>query len=278
MKQDNIQNRNLVTAEVITLSNSTTVKNVHVAQYQPTDRPIEDRFCTGPSPGPVPPLPKTGHGGAATADHISHALPNSIFTALPTPSSLSNDDIVRTLSDTFEKVDQSILSDFTNNFSLILPIATPGIIGSRLERPEVLERAQRAKSGSTALGVYVVGGRVFVVNVGDCRAGQVDNEGNIKAKQLSKDLNAKSSAEVQRLRLEHPGEEDTVVVGSRVLGRIGVTRSFGDAYYKFPNTSYTTKILGHPLLTPPGHVSLSDQRDVLFAFYKTPPYLSAVPQ
>ncbi|KAJ3279371.1 hypothetical protein HK104_001517 [Borealophlyctis nickersoniae] len=216
----------IVSANVIALSGSNPVKQVHVVQYQPTERPIEDRFNVSESGGRVFVGVFDGHHGPATAEYISYAIPTAIFSnpTLSSTESLDTSAAVRALSDTFESVDKSIISSFQSDFRLILPLATSNMIATKLEDPDVRVRAERAKSGSTALGVYVVGGVMYTVNVGDCRAGYMDEQAQLITKALTKDLNTKSSAEVQRLRLEHPGEEQTVIMQNRVLGRFAVTR------------------------------------------------------
>ena len=101
---------------------------------------------------------------------------------------------------------------------------------------------------------------------------------NINTEQLTNDQNPHHPAEVERLRAEHPGEEDTVIMQNRVLGRVGTTRSFGDVYYKEKDTWFTSTIMGHAKLTPKHGLSWRNQMEVLFGFYKSPPYLTAVPE
>jgi pyruvate dehydrogenase phosphatase len=76
-----------------------------------------------------------------------------------------------------------------------------------------------------------------VACTGDSRAvfGSRSPDGKIWiTNQLSQDQTGSNPQEADRLRKEHPGEEDSVIRNGRVLGGLEPTRAFGDARYKWP--------------------------------------------
>lgn len=76
--------------------------------------------------------------------------------------------------------------------------------------------------------------------------------------------------EVQRLKLEHPGEESTVVQRGRILGNLQPTRAFGDIKYKWPANALQSFL---PSILPDGIKSRT-----MASNYLTPPYVTARPE
>lgn len=90
-------------------------------------------------------------------------------------------------------------------------------------------------------------------------------DGSWLATPLSIDQTAQNPDEVQRLQLEHPGE-NFVIRNNRLLGQLQPLRSFGDIQYKWDKVTHShvlTQVYGGPIVPP--------------SMYKTPPYLTAKP-
>ncbi|KAJ8083766.1 hypothetical protein PM082_002532 [Marasmius tenuissimus] len=257
------------------------VKRVDIAQLQPTDRPVEDRFSLSHENGVVICGVYDGHGGSETADYISKELPGRITTALENEENTQLHS--QRLIDECLKLDREIHESFAKTFRFLRSVPfREQILSTLLSQSRALLAAQRAKAGSTALLARISSGHVELMNVGDCRAVMTfrdnNSDQNIRTEQLTNDQNPHHPEEVQRLRAEHPGEEDTVIMQNRVLGRIGTTRSFGDVYYKEKDTWLALDVMGHPKLTPKHGLSWRHQSEVLFGYYKSPPYLTAMPE
>jgi pyruvate dehydrogenase phosphatase len=113
----------------------------------------------------------------------------------------------------------------------------PGSI-SEEQRLKGLSLLQPALSGSCSLSTLIdcSGSQLYVAVAGDSRAvmGTYDPESKKwKAETLSEDQTGRSAKEVERVRSEHPkNENDTVIMRGRVLGGLEPTRSFGDGKYK----------------------------------------------
>jgi hypothetical protein len=75
---------------------------------------------------------------------------------------------------------------------------------------------------------------------------------------------------VQRLKLEHPGEESTVVHRGRILGNLQPTRAFGDIKYKWPANALQNFL---PSIMPDGIKART-----MASNYLTPPYVTARPE
>lgn len=91
-------------------------------------------------------------------------------------------------------------------------------------------------------------------------------DGSWLATPLSIDQTAQNPDEVQRLQLEHPGEEHFVIKNNRLLGQLQPLRSFGDIQYKWDKVTHShvlTQVYGGPIVPP--------------SMYRTPPYLTAKP-
>ncbi|KAF7292890.1 PPM-type phosphatase domain-containing protein [Mycena indigotica] len=237
---------------------------ISVVQFQPTSRPIEDRFSISSSSDESRLLLGVydGHGGPRTADHISRILPEALLAARP-------NDNVRI----FEEQDQRLLQ----NFEAQHPFIT-SLLG---QKSSANQSARLLRSGCTALvlDVDLKNRMVHFANAGDCRAIVFDKAaGN---HQETVDLNAKTSLEQARLNEEHPGEDD-VIVGGRLFGKLMSTRGFGDGYYKLPRGfngwkhRHYVNILS-ALDVDSGKVPLSAQYDSYFYGYRSPPYITATP-
>lgn len=114
---------------------------------------------------------------------------------------------------------------------------------------------------------------LYVACTGDCRAvaGYWDEKaGAWVADPLSEDQTGDVENEVQRLKLEHPGEESTVINRGRILGNLQPTRAFGDIKYKWPANALQNFL---PSIIPDGIKPRG-----LASNYLTPPYVTARPE
>ncbi|KAF8062325.1 phosphatase 2C-like domain-containing protein [Lyophyllum atratum] len=238
---------------------------IHTVQYQPTTRPIEDRFSisTHEQPHRLILGVYDGHGGAATAEHISSILPAALVAHPP-------EDHARV----FRETDSAMLQAFARDHSVF-----------RSKSADWAQNAKIVKSGCTALVLDVDLDTLTAsfANAGDCRAVSFrpSQEPPIRLQQ-TEDLNAKTATEQERLKREHPGE-DSLIVGGRLFGRLMSTRGFGDAYYKLPlgligNWQHRRYIDALSSVEDPGKVTMSDQYHSMFYLYRTPPYLTATPE
>ncbi|RUS25889.1 phosphatase 2C-like domain-containing protein [Jimgerdemannia flammicorona] len=103
-------------------------------------------------------------------------------------------------------------------------------------RTQATQTLLPALAGSCALLAYMNRDDLFVACTGDSRAvlGTWDEEtGKWIAVPMSVDQTGQNEEEKERLKKEHPGEEESVVIRGRVLGGLEPTRAFGDARYKW---------------------------------------------
>ncbi|KAJ7821342.1 phosphatase 2C-like domain-containing protein [Mycena leptocephala] len=246
-----------------------TVAGVQIAsvQYQPTDRPIEDRFSITVSPDGARLILGVydGHSGSDTAEHISSILPAALLKSPPQDH--------RRI---FEATDKAMLDAFQSDHA---PFRTPS--------EDWRLNAQVLRSGCTALilDIDLPAMLVHYANAGDCRAlvcDIQDSEDSVGLRlQQTIDLNAKSRSEQERLKLEHPNE-DMLIVSGRLFGKLMSTRGFGDGYYKLPRGINNWKHKKYiDVLSSfdqeKGKVPLNAQYDSYFYGYRTPPYLVATP-
>ncbi|KAG5635631.1 hypothetical protein H0H81_010578 [Sphagnurus paluster] len=244
---------------------------IDAVQYQPTQRPIEDRFSVATRQ-----QPERGHGGPATAEHISHILPITLLAHPPEDHSRI-----------FKEADDDMIRNFARDHSML-----------RSKSKDWIQHAQVVKSGCTALilDIDIASLLASFANAGDCRAVLFDPSKD--ELQLTEDLNGKSPSEQTRLAREHPNE-DTVIVGGRLFGRLMSTRGwynhllllsqlivycsgFGDAYYKLPyglagKWQHKRYINALSSVEDPGKITMSEQYDAMFHHYRTPPYVTAAP-
>lgn len=161
--------------------------------------------------------------------------PNSTLAKMPSllPSvfkpdgSSSPSSVAETLKRAYTQLDKTIIS--SPLAILDLPPEKRGDAVRALIRP--------ALSGSCALLALIDTHHeeVHVALVGDCRAvaGYYDPaEKRWIAEVLSEDQTGKAIAEIERLKKEHPGEEEQVAKNGRILGGLEPSRAFGDARYK----------------------------------------------
>lgn len=120
-----------------------------------------------------------------------------------------------------------------------------------------------ALSGSCAVVAYIEKSVVTIASVGDCVAvlGSLSDSGQWVAKKLSNEHNADNPNEIRRIFNEHPfAEKDHVIKSERLLGQLAPFRAIGDFKFKWKKKQLLK--LG---ITPP-------------PTYRTPPYLSALPE
>lgn len=237
--------------------------SVDIAQYQPTGRPIEDRFSTTFDQASNRLLLGVydGHGGVATAHHVSTTLPVKLLQYPPSRHS--------TL---FEELDNSMLTAFMNDHSLF-----------RSRSENWVAHAEVVKSGCTAL-IFDIDLNSMLgsfANAGDCRLVVCNSSKNYVRQTV--DLNAKATSEVERLQQQHPGE-DMLIVSGRLFGKVMSTRGFGDGYYKLPrgglmgNRKHRKYIDILSSIEPKNKIPMNAQYDSYFYGYQTPPYITAAPE
>lgn len=106
------------------------------------------------------------------------------------------------------------------------------------QRQQGLKLLQPALSGSCAISALLdtSSSNLYVALAGDSRAvmGTFDPDTKKwRVDVLSEDQTGRNLREVERMKKEHPkNEEDTVIMRGRVLGGLEPTRSFGDGKYK----------------------------------------------
>lgn len=106
------------------------------------------------------------------------------------------------------------------------------------QRQHGLKLLNPALSGSCAISALfdTSSSNLYVALAGDSRAvmGTFDPESQKwTVDVLSEDQTGRNLKEVERMRKEHPkNEEETVIMRGRVLGGLEPTRSFGDGKYK----------------------------------------------
>ncbi|KAJ3515606.1 hypothetical protein NLJ89_g1654 [Agrocybe chaxingu] len=236
--------------------------SIHIAQFQPTERPIEDRFSVHHSSDHSRLIVGIydGHGGPETADHVSQNLP---------PRLLQHNADCH--SQQFQDLDDEMLSEFRRDHSLF-----------RRRSPEWAHHALLMKSGSTALVLDIDRTTLLATysNAGDCRL--IIFNGRSATLLQTKDLNMKTPSERERLVREHP-DEDGLIVGDRLFGRLMCTRGFGDGYYKLPKgplgfDQHRKYIETISSVEQKGKIPMSDQYASIFYGYKTPPYITAAPE
>ena len=134
-------------------------------------------------------------------------------------------------------------------------------MGRSIKEEGMFETIMRGLAGACALLSLVSANDIFIASTGDCRAvlGTIQDKSNdLLAIPLSLDQNAQNEFEVNRLKQDHPGEDDTIVMGNRLLGGLMPFRSFGDVDYKWEKKDL--------------HIINQE-----IPYCKTPPYLTAEP-
>lgn len=162
-----------------------------------------------------------------------------------------------------EKVEDGLresLINLDNKISQLGLEEVKNVLSGQTMNPDRKAKIMTAIEGACALTTMVRREDIFVANTGDCRVvlGQNEGQGKWKALPLSTDQNAQNPDEVNRLLKAHPGEEDALVLGGRVLGNLMPFRTFGDVDFKWER-KYLEKLMQMPYN------------------YKTPPYVTAEP-
>ncbi|KAJ7584268.1 phosphatase 2C-like domain-containing protein [Mycena floridula] len=147
------------------------------------------------------------------------------------------------------------------------------------QNPLALQTMLPAISGSCALlAVFDTAHRdLYIACTGDSRAvagvwePSADGTGAWRVDVLTEDQTGRNPKELERIRSEHPkDEEPNVVRNGRILGGLEPSRAFGDARYKWPleiQSVLNQAIMigsGKPMRNPPNTL-------------KTPPYVIAKP-
>merc|ERR1719410_166653 len=126
-----------------------------------------------------------------------------------------------------------------------------------------------ALSGAVAVVAHVEGPHLHIASCGDCVAvlGSLSENDTWIAKKITTDHNTDNQKEIQRIMEKHPGEQKrSIFQGDRLLGMLAPLRAFGDFRFKW-KAEVIEKTIGNML----GHVAVP-------GYYKTPPYLTAVPE
>ncbi|KAG0253288.1 hypothetical protein DFQ27_007500 [Actinomortierella ambigua] len=210
-----------------------------------------------------------GHGGWCCSHRVAKELAPYVAAEL----SLLEDDRGKSAGVVAEAIQRA----FVNLDDKIVHEAVEKVLGAKNGHPPVRAMATSlllpAISGSCALLAYVDArsNDLYVACTGDSRAvlgvkeKQSDGSHVWKAVPLSYDQTGRTKSEVLRMREEHPGEEDTVIMRGRVLGGLEPTRAFGDARYKWSREVQDKVFQLFPAYRQPN------------AHLKTPPYVTARP-
>ncbi|KAJ6557177.1 protein serine threonine phosphatase 2C [Mycena sp. CBHHK59/15] len=221
-----------------------------------------------------------GHAGHDAVDYVVDILPGAVHDALVaglaagplTPSAVSE-----LLRDTIASVDQRMQQDLFDLFpggpDAIRNLSDGEIQAIINDGGANSAKVLRCMRGSTVLVALISPTLdIWVASVGDCQAvlGVKDAAGGWNASVLSANHNGADQSEADRIRSEHPGE-DECVLRDRVLGAIAVTRAIGDFLFKLP-TIYTTRVF---MNSKPGF-QFSTKIGEFLGRNLTPPYMSAV--
>jgi len=126
-----------------------------------------------------------------------------------------------------------------------------------------------AMSGCVAAVAHIEGPHLSVASTGDCTAvvGSLSETDTWIAKKLTQEHNSDNQKEVKRILSEHPEtEHHHIIKGDRLLSILAPLRAFGDFKFKWDRTTIEDTlgaILGEHACPPN---------------YKTPPYLTAMPE
>ncbi|GIZ42137.1 hypothetical protein CKM354_000541600 [Cercospora kikuchii] len=205
-----------------------------------------------------------GHAGPRTAQVLKQVLPSIVGERLwdancMTRPYVPNDPVITsTIKKAFLELDKEIMDEAGKLIQTGGPLAQVVAVGAA------------AFSGSCALlALYDPARSVLrVANVGDSRAvfGRWDGTKYI-VQPMSVDQTGFNQDEVARLKREHPGEENIVDPNSGRVHGIAISRAFGDARWKWPNS--LTKLAHDKYWGPSPRPN---------GMIKTPPYLTAEPE
>ncbi|KAH8119554.1 protein serine threonine phosphatase 2C [Phellopilus nigrolimitatus] len=228
-----------------------------------------------------------GHAGHDTVDYTLKSLPSSTRDALSSILSAtlspSSDAISAVLSECITRLDQSLtaslLSIFPGGEQAIKNMTDDeikGVINDQDRGGKNAAIVARCMRGTTALVALIdpQGENLWVASLGDCVAvlGASDKvQARTSGMLVSSTHNGRVSSEADRVRSEHPGE-DEAVLRHRVLGAIAVTRALGDHLFKLP-AIYTTRVF----VNAAARFRISTPLADIIPRIKTPPYVSATP-
>lgn len=122
-----------------------------------------------------------------------------------------------------------------------------------------------AASGAVAAVALVDGADLYVASTGDCSVvlGSISENDTWIAKKLTTEHSTENPKEMKRIQDEHPTEKmRDIIRGERLLGSLAPLRAFGDFKFKWPG-ELIDRVLGPNMQMPN---------------YKTPPYLTVVPE
>ncbi|KAF3938509.1 hypothetical protein ABW19_dt0206499 [Dactylella cylindrospora] len=216
-------------------SSITGVRKVHVAAL-PAHEEVEDEFAYeflgDPTEGDVDVMNNMswgwsffavydGHYGFATSRYLKDVLITAVYLDLAglynSRDDVPPEEIVKeTISNTFIRLDNELIS--------------------RLESEDE-ELFDIAMQGSCALLSFydAKNNRLFTACTGDSRAVLGKRVGSANTRWLAKPLSvdqsfASNPEEVRRVEKEHPGEN--IIMQSRLMGDLAVSRAFGNARFK----------------------------------------------
>ncbi|TFK64337.1 protein serine/threonine phosphatase 2C [Pluteus cervinus] len=230
-----------------------------------------------------------GHLGDATVEHVAHHLPIIIrdfmrdALANATPSTITPAYISELFSKAIVAFDDAIAGDVLDLFGGIEGLENfsdaqiRSIINDRHRGGANWQKVRLCMYGTTALVALVdpEHQNLWVANLGDCQAVMVTSRGDEdgwNVEMLTTNHNGDNDAEVERVRLQHPGEPECVI-DRRVLGALAPFRCLGDVPFKQP-PEFTRRILYNLL---PGFQNTSPWEEFLVR-NRTPPYITAEPE
>ncbi|KII92337.1 hypothetical protein PLICRDRAFT_103299 [Plicaturopsis crispa FD-325 SS-3] len=232
-----------------------------------------------------------GHGGEETANFAVAALPlfieSSLSAAFSTAGSKKLDyaEISGVLSkaiidfdDRIGKAVQDIFPGGEVALSALTDDEIRAVINDQATGGKNSIKVLRAMRGSTVLVTLIDPKKenLWVASCGDCQAilgvKAKGKPGDWTTSVLSSNHNGADPVEAERIRSEHPGEEECVL-RNRVLGSIAVTRSLGDYFFKFPRI-WLDRVFFN---SNPGFVLKSSKLEDVTPRNLTPPYMSAKP-
>ncbi|KAF0709586.1 Aste57867_5811 [Aphanomyces stellatus] len=191
------------------------------ASYSAND-PNEDRFVVHVDGDTVYASVLDGHGGWQVSEYVNQHLVNNTKARLRNRAQdISNTEAIgegleEAFLDTEDALRQKLLPAFELGFG------------------------QVNRVGACTMLAYLKEDTLVVANAGDVRAvlGTTDAKGQLMAKAMSTDHNAKHATEKARLAAEHPNESNIVVCQSPqacyVKGGLQPTRALGDFAFKYP--------------------------------------------
>lgn len=228
--------------------------------------PIEDKFDVQTAEnGDVYALVLDGHGGWQVSEYGRKVLIQNVKSEVDfllagkqknpqddgTPVKVSKNQVASAIQRGFGRTDRDLLAKVTEAFQLGF-----GAVG---------------RCGSCALMVYVHGNTLHIANAGDIRAvlGKKSKD-KFVAVALTQDQNAMSKSEQEKLKREHPGEENVFVCrrpdSCYVKGALQPTRAFGDFALKYSE------------FNGPAYVNGDRSAGRHIAQPYTPPYITAIPE